>query len=94
MSNKVRSSITFSPELLEKIDSEADRLGMNRSAFVAMSVNSYFREKKLMGSLPKMLELAKEVGKINESLSSKEGGQKINEDVINQLKIKMDDIKK
>lgn len=36
-------SVSVSPSLLEKIDSEAESLGMTRSAFVAMTCSVYFR---------------------------------------------------
>lgn len=40
--NSKQISITVTPMILEKMEQECEKLGMNRSAFISMCVSQYF----------------------------------------------------
>lgn len=61
---KERLNVTFSPEVLEKVDKRANELGLSRSAFIAYCVNKQIETEEMIAKLPMMLDLMREQGKI------------------------------
>lgn len=54
-------SITISPVVLEKLETESKKLGMNRSAFIGMCVMQYFNvseAQNLMSQMSTLMEKA------------------------------------
>lgn len=49
-------SITMSPALYEKMESEAENLGMNRSAFISLALNQYFKSTEALLAVEKLRE--------------------------------------
>lgn len=57
-------SVGFTQTLLDKIDSESKSLGVSRSAFIAMAVNTYFRNQEAMSLLSQANNLFEQAQKL------------------------------
>lgn len=49
--NKKTFSVTMSPSLLEKLDAQCAEYGMNRSAFIAMTITMYLKTEEAKSAL-------------------------------------------
>ena len=63
-----RVTLTFPPELIEKIDARAKELGLNRSGFIAYCVSKQFEFEKMMDSLPAMMAVAQNLEGVKNAL--------------------------
>lgn len=72
---KERINVTFSPEVLDKVDKRANEYGLSRSAFIAYCVNRQLETEEMVSHLPMMLDVLKEQGKL-EALKSKNRSRK------------------
>ena len=70
-----RLNVTFSPEVLEKIDKRANELGLSRSGFIAYCVNKQLEMEKMIDQLPMMLDLMKEQSKVELLKAQNETGK-------------------
>lgn len=75
MENKIRVSITFSKNVLEKIDKVSKELGINRSATVTLMANHYLRSENTVNAtkesteiVRKMIEFYKDAGITSEDV--------------------------
>lgn len=55
--NTNQFSITMSPAVFQKMEQEAEKLGMNRSAFISMCVSQYFNMSEAQYMLSQMNDL-------------------------------------
>lgn len=67
----IRCSVTFPPELLERIDKRAYELGLNRSGFLSYCVNKQFEFDEMMKQLPQLMVMAQTEQNIREKKPSK-----------------------
>lgn len=72
---KERLNVTFSPDVLLKVDKRASELGLSRSAFIAYCVNKQIEMEEMIAKLPMMLDVMKEQNKL-EALKSRNQSKK------------------
>ena len=63
-----RVTLTFPPELVEKIDKRAYELGLNRSGFIALCVSKQFEFDKMMELLPTLMAQQKALEEVKKAV--------------------------
>lgn len=64
---QIRVSLQLNNDLTERVDVEAKKLGVSRTAYINMALNSYLAQQETMRNLPEMLgEMSGIMDKMNE----------------------------
>ena len=69
--NAQRVSITLPPEVIKQIDSECDALGIARSTYILLAVQSKLRSDTMMRDMPGMMVQAAEMMKFMKEMDSR-----------------------
>lgn len=79
MGKEVKKPITvgFTDSLLQKVDNECLELGMSRSAFLAMCINTYFRNQEAMSLLSHANDLMYKAQSMQESMQTNLWNQEV-----------------
>lgn len=68
----MRINLNIPDELVKTIDEKAKSLNLNRTAYVVMTLSTYFKQEKAMDSISDMDKLIKEIKKLKEDLEKEE----------------------
>lgn len=52
--NTVGTSLSMSKEMFEKVEKECKALGMNRSAFIVLCINQYFKSTEALNAVDQL----------------------------------------
>ena len=55
--NSIPVTVTLSPAIYEQMNQEAEKMGMNRSAFVTLALNQYFKSTQALYAVDQLKEL-------------------------------------
>ena len=66
-----RVSITLPPEVIKQIDAECDALGIARSTYILLAVQSKLRSDTMMRDMPGMMVQAAEMMKFMKEMDSR-----------------------
>lgn len=69
--NAQRVSITLPPEVIKQIDFECDALGIARSTYILLAVQSKLRSDTMMRDMPGMMVQAAEMMKFMKDMDSR-----------------------
>lgn len=69
--NAQRVSITLPPEVIKQIDAECDALGIARSTYILLAVQSKLRSDTMMRDMPGMMVQAAEMMKFMKEMDSR-----------------------
>lgn len=69
--NAQRVSITLPPEVIKQIDDECDALGIARSTYILLAVQSKLRSDTMMRDMPGMMVQAAELMKFMKDFDSR-----------------------
>ncbi len=69
--NAQRVSITLPPEVIRQIDAECDALGIARSTYILLAVQSKLRSDVMMRDMPGMMVKAAEMMKFLQEMDSR-----------------------
>lgn len=58
---KATATIGITRDVLAKVDEEADKLGINRSAFITLCINQYFKNEEAISILNRAQSLWEQV---------------------------------
>ena len=62
----IRVNVSFEENILNKIDEEAKRIGLSRSAFIAVAVNQYFQQMENVNAVSTLKEMIDKVELLNQ----------------------------
>lgn len=62
----IRVNVSFEESILNKIDEEAKRIGLSRSAFIAVAVNQYFQQMENVNAVSTLKEMIDKVELLNQ----------------------------
>lgn len=62
----IRVNVSFEQSILNKIDEEAKRIGLSRSAFIAVAVNQYFQQMENVNAVSTLKEMIDKVELLNQ----------------------------
>lgn len=62
----IRVNVSFEENILNKIDEEAKRIGLSRSAFIAVAVNQYFQQMENVNAVSALKEMIDKVELLNQ----------------------------
>jgi isochorismate hydrolase len=68
----MRINLNIPDELVKTIDEKAKSLNLNRTAYIVMTLSTYFKQEKAMDSISDMDKLIKEIKKLKEDLGKEE----------------------
>jgi predicted DsbA family dithiol-disulfide isomerase len=60
-----RLTCSFPDPLAEKIEKMSEETGIPQSSVVGLAVKEYFDQKQVIDSMPKLLQLAQDLGKMD-----------------------------
>lgn len=69
--NAQRVSITLPPDVIKQIDAECDALGIARSTYILLAVQSKLRSDTMMRDMPGMMVQAAEMMKFMKEMDSR-----------------------
>lgn len=62
----LRVNVSLEESILNKIDEEAKRIGLSRSAFIAVAVNQYFQQMENVNAVSALKEMIDKVELLNQ----------------------------
>ena len=60
------ANISLPDEVMERLDKEAKKYGVNRSAYISMSLNRQWEQEKVISAIPELSKLAEKLNEINQ----------------------------
>lgn len=64
--NSIPVTVTLSPAIYEQMNQEAEKMGMNRSAFVTLALNQYFKSTQALYAVDQLKELLAKVEQVKD----------------------------
>lgn len=62
----LRVNVSFEESILKKVDEEAKRMGLSRSAFITVAVNQYFMQIENVNAVSTLKEMIDKVELLNQ----------------------------
>lgn len=67
-----RANVSLSDEIMDRVDTRAEEMGLNRSAFITVAVNNYFLQEDAMRAMKDMPDFMKKLEEIEKRVNSAE----------------------
>ena len=64
--NSIPVTVTLSPAIYEQMNQEAEKMGMNRSAFVTLALHQYFKSTQALYAVDQLKELLAKVEQVKD----------------------------
>ena len=64
-----RANVSLSDEIMDRVDTRAEEMGLNRSAFITVAVNNYFLQEDAMRAMKDMPDFMKKLEEIEKRVN-------------------------